>query len=109
MRTKFKIRASDVTPHDEVYCISLEVEFLFLSKPLIVLNPRFRFSQKFWIICGNEIWLLGVSIGHLFLPRKFGEAVVVAGDRVVLAPATNYVGHQHSLANAVVDVDAIKV
>ena len=45
----------------------------------------------------------------MFLPREFGEAVVVARDRVVLAATAEYLGHQHCLANAVVDVDAIKI
>jgi hypothetical protein len=45
----------------------------------------------------------------MYLPREFGEAVVVARDGVVLAAIAEDFCHQHSLANAVVDVDAIKI
>ena len=59
--------------------------------------------------------LAGMKYGSLkfrfvmWLPLEFGEAVVVAGDGVVLAATAKHVGHQHSLANAVVDVDAVKI
>jgi len=106
---KLKVRASNIIFNNEVHCVSVKVEFLFLSESLIILNPRFTIRQEFRIVSRDKVWLFEISVCHVSLPFEFGEAVVVAGDRVVLAPATNYVGHQHSLANAVVDVDAIKV
>jgi metal-responsive CopG/Arc/MetJ family transcriptional regulator len=45
----------------------------------------------------------------MFLPREFGEAVVVARDGVILATTAEHLSHQHCLTNAVVDVDAIKI
>ena len=39
MYTKFKVRTCDIIFDDEVHCVPVEVEFLFLSESLIVLDP----------------------------------------------------------------------